>query len=101
MLEYLLVLLSLLGSAVRDRDVLVAENLLLRYQLAVLTRPPQMTRLPCARPLSRLNGATPTSAAMARWSRWPSSGSRASRVAESTGPTPLALRSRSSCSRQS
>ena len=39
MLEYLLLLLSLLGSAVRDRDVLVAENLLLRHQLAVLTRP--------------------------------------------------------------
>jgi hypothetical protein len=69
MLEYLLLLLSLLGSAVRDRDALVAENLLLRYQLAVLTRPPQITRLPWARPLSRLNGATPTSAAMARWSR--------------------------------
>ena len=39
MLEYLLLLLSLLGSAVRDRDALVAENLLLRHQLAVLTRP--------------------------------------------------------------
>src|SRR5438270_9037649 len=39
MLEYLLLLLSLLGSAMRDRDTLVAENLLLRHQLAVLTRP--------------------------------------------------------------
>src|SRR5947209_10056330 len=39
MLEYLLLLLSLLGSAVRDREVLVAENLLLRHQLTVLTRP--------------------------------------------------------------
>src|SRR5712692_4373747 len=39
MIEYLLLLLSLLRSAVRDRDALVAENLLLRYQLAVLTRP--------------------------------------------------------------
>src|SRR5438270_5803298 len=39
MLEYLLLLLSLLGSAMRDRDALVAENFLLRHQLAVLTRP--------------------------------------------------------------
>jgi transposase InsO family protein len=39
MLEYLLLLLSLMGAAVRDRDALVAENLLLRHQLAVLTRP--------------------------------------------------------------
>src|SRR5947209_19799077 len=39
MLEYLLLLLSLLGSAVRDREALVAENLLLRHQLTVLTRP--------------------------------------------------------------
>ena len=39
MLEYLLVLLSLVRATVRDRDTLVAENLLLRHQLAVLTRP--------------------------------------------------------------
>src|SRR5947209_8052010 len=39
MLEYLLLLLSLARSAVRDRDALVTENLLLRQQLAVLTRP--------------------------------------------------------------
>src|SRR5712691_4953853 len=39
MLEYLILLLSPLGSAVRDRDALVVENLLLRHQLAVLTRP--------------------------------------------------------------
>src|SRR2546428_13358973 len=39
MLEYLILLLSLLHAAVRDRDALVAENLLLRHQLAVLTRP--------------------------------------------------------------
>src|SRR5438874_9075736 len=39
MLEYLLLLLSLARSAVRDREALVAENLLLRHQLAVLTRP--------------------------------------------------------------
>jgi hypothetical protein len=39
MLEYLLLLLSLVRSAVRDREALVAENLLLRHQLGVLTRP--------------------------------------------------------------
>src|ERR671928_22424 len=39
MLEYLLLLLSFIRAAVRDRDALVAENLLLRHQLAVLTRP--------------------------------------------------------------
>ena len=39
MLEYLLLLLSLLGSAVLDREALIAENLLLRHQLAILTRP--------------------------------------------------------------
>jgi transposase InsO family protein len=39
MLEYLLLLLSLLHATVRDRDALVAENLLLRHQLGVLTRP--------------------------------------------------------------
>jgi putative transposase len=39
MIEYLLLLLSLLRSAVCDREALVADNLLLRHQLAVLTRP--------------------------------------------------------------
>jgi putative transposase len=39
MLEYLLLLLRLFGSAVRYREALVAENLLLRPQLTVLTRP--------------------------------------------------------------
>src|SRR5919206_647613 len=39
MLEYLLLLLSLIRAAVRDREALVAENVLLRQQLAVLTRP--------------------------------------------------------------
>src|SRR5947209_19476492 len=39
MLEYLLLLLSLARSAVRDREAVVAENLLLHHQLAVLTRP--------------------------------------------------------------
>jgi hypothetical protein len=39
MLEYLLLLLSLARAAVHDREALVTENLLLRHQLAVLTRP--------------------------------------------------------------
>src|SRR5947209_1789659 len=39
MLEYLLLLLSLACAAMRDREALVAENVLLRHQLAVLTRP--------------------------------------------------------------
>jgi hypothetical protein len=39
MLEYLLLLLSLIRAAVRDREALVADNLLLQHQLAALTRP--------------------------------------------------------------
>src|SRR5438874_3874015 len=39
MLEYLFLLFSLLRATVRGREALVAENLLLRHQLAVLTRP--------------------------------------------------------------
>jgi hypothetical protein len=37
--ELLALLLASLRGAVRDRGDLVAENLLLRHQLAVLTRP--------------------------------------------------------------
>jgi transposase InsO family protein len=39
MLEYLLLVFSLIRAAVRDREALVAENLLLRHQLAILTGP--------------------------------------------------------------
>jgi hypothetical protein len=39
MIECLLLLVALLRAAVRDRNDVVAENLLLRHQLAVLTRP--------------------------------------------------------------
>jgi hypothetical protein len=39
MLEYLLLLVGLVRVALRDREALAAENLLLRRQLAVLTRP--------------------------------------------------------------
>src|SRR5205823_13752319 len=39
MLEYLLLLVSLIRATMRDREALIAENLLLRHQLGVLTRP--------------------------------------------------------------
>src|SRR5262245_18719894 len=39
MLDYLLLLLGLFCATVRSRGDLVAENLLLRHQLAILTRP--------------------------------------------------------------
>ena len=39
MLEYLLLLVAVCRAVVRDRDNLVAENLLLRQHLAILTRP--------------------------------------------------------------
>jgi hypothetical protein len=39
MLEYLLLLIDLCRALLRSRSDLVAENLLLRQQLAVLTRP--------------------------------------------------------------
>ena len=39
MFKYVLLLVNLIRAIVRDREALVAENLLLRHQLAVLTRP--------------------------------------------------------------
>src|SRR3954464_14096435 len=59
-----------------------------------------MERRPRMTPLSRLNGARPTKAAIARRSSCPSSGSSTTRVLEVTGPTPLKLRSSSSLARQ-
>ena len=56
-------------------------------------RPPQIVRLPRSLPLSRLKGATPTRAAIARRFSRPSSGSWASSVSESCSPTPGTLRS--------
>jgi hypothetical protein len=48
MSEYLLLLIGLLRATLRSRGNLVAENLLLRQQLAVLTRPTrQRPRLRC------------------------------------------------------
>jgi transposase InsO family protein len=44
MVECLLLLFALLRAAVRDRSGLVAENLLLRHQLVVLTRPTRKRR---------------------------------------------------------
>src|SRR6266481_7394070 len=51
-------------------------------------RPPQIQRLPRKLPLSRLKGASPTSAAICLRLSAPSSGKCASRVVESTFPTP-------------
>jgi putative transposase len=51
-IECLLLVVSLLRATVRARGDLVAENLLLRHQLAVLTRPTR--RRPRLRPRDRL-----------------------------------------------
>ena len=52
MIEYLLLLFGLIRAATRGRAALVAENLVLRQQVAVLTRPTrQRARL---RPRDRL-----------------------------------------------
>src|SRR5256885_1565296 len=58
-----------------------------------------MERRPRMTPLSRLNGAKPTKAAIARRSSWPSSGKETSRVLEVILPTPLKLRRSSSLAR--
>ncbi|HEY3036292.1 MAG TPA: hypothetical protein VGJ54_16750, partial [Streptosporangiaceae bacterium] len=44
MIECLLLLMAMLRATVRDRTDLIAENLLLRHQLAVLTRPTRKRR---------------------------------------------------------
>ena len=54
-------------------------------------RPPQIIRRPRSLPLSRLNGATPTSAAIFLRLSVPSSGNSANSVAVATGPTPICL----------
>src|SRR5690606_23792853 len=54
-------------------------------------RPPQIDRLPDHRPLSRLKGASPTKALISCRLSCPSSGSSATSVAETTGPTPGTL----------
>ena len=53
--------------------------------------PPQMVLLPLCFPLSRLKGATPTSAAISFRFSVPSSGRAAIRVQEMTGPMPGVL----------
>ena len=65
---------------------------------AARARPPHTVRLPRSVPLSPLNGATPTSAAICRRSSVPSSGRYARRVRESCFPTPGTVRRRSSFS---
>src|SRR5262245_40765614 len=49
MIEYLLLLVGLLRATLRSRGELVAENLLLRQQLAVLTRPTRKRPRPRSR----------------------------------------------------
>src|SRR6187455_2036091 len=51
-------------------------------------RPPHTTRLPRSVPLSRASGATPTRAAICLRLRRPSSGTSATSVRLTTGPTP-------------
>ena len=63
-------------------------------------RPPRIMRRPRSVPLSRLNGARPTRAAMRRRSNRPSSGSSAISVKAVIGPTPGTEVSRFSVSRQ-
>src|SRR5882724_97452 len=63
-------------------------------------RPPVTMRRPRSVPLSRLNGATPTRAAILRRVSRPSSGRSAMRVNAVTGPIPGTERRRSSASRQ-
>ena len=55
-------------------------------------RPPQMKRLPRNVPLSRANGASPTSAAICRRSNAPSSGHLASSVVDARPYPPAVLR---------
>src|SRR5579859_7510076 len=64
-------------------------------------RPPQIVRLPRSVPLSRLSGASPTSAAIGLRSSVPSSGRSANSTALTTGPMPGTLRNTFSCSRHS
>ncbi len=52
MLDYLLLLVTFARAIVSSRAELVAENLLLRHQLAVLTRPTR--KRPRLQPLDRL-----------------------------------------------
>jgi hypothetical protein len=50
MLDLLLVTIAVLGAAGRSRGDLVLENLLLRHQLAILTRPTRRRRARFRRP---------------------------------------------------
>jgi hypothetical protein len=55
MFEYLLLMVGLLRATFRSRGDLLAENLLLRQQLAVLTRPTRKARA-CVPPIALLAG---------------------------------------------
>src|SRR5438552_2414019 len=72
MIEYLILIVALLRAALRRRADLAAENLQLRQQLAVLTRPTRR-RPACARATgcsgSSLGRSDPTGAGTWFWSR--------------------------------
>ena len=67
---------------------------------ATAARPPRMDRLPRFRPLSRDQGASPTSEVKALRSRWPNSGRKATGMAAVREPTPGTLRYSMACGRR-
>ena len=77
----------------------LAVNAPMYREARTLARPPQTVRLPLIVPLSRLKGATPTSAAICRWPSVPSSGRKARSVRETCSPTPGTVRRSLSFSR--
>ena len=78
---------------------LVADKTAIYRAHLTWARPPQIVLRPRNDPLSRLNGATPTRAAIWRRLRLPSSGRDAISLAEVLGPTPGTLCKRLSLTR--
>lgn len=78
----------------------VATKVAMYKAARTLARPPHILRLPRMSPLSRLNGARPTKAAMFRRSRLPSSERSAMSVIDATRPIPSTPWSRLSLGRQ-
>ena len=72
---------------------LVATKAAMYRAARTCLRPPHTVRFPLRAPLSRLKGATPTSAAISPRFNAPSSGRSDKRVMDRTGPTPGVLRS--------
>lgn len=82
-----------------DRVQRTAVRVAMYRALRTAARPPAMALLPRIRPESRLTGATPTRAAMRRWSRWPSSGRSASNVRGDAADASPGCARRSDCAR--